>query len=68
MKCETKNIENEVPDEVLIDEEIEVPRVMNGSAEDEAVLKEEYLSKSEGNEIERMVKGNKEWVSEILKS
>ena len=32
------------------------------------VLKEEYVSKSKDNEIKGMVKGNIEWVSEILKS
>ena len=52
---ENEVIENEVLDEVPIDE-------------DETVLKEEYVSKSEDNEIKGMVKGNIEWVSEILKS
>ena len=40
---------------MLINAEVEVPRVMNESVKDEVILKEEYLSKSEGIEIERIL-------------
>ena len=55
---ENEVIENKVLDKVSINARVEVPRVRNESTEDEVVLKEEYLSKNEGNEIERMVKRN----------
>ena len=46
---EDGNNENEVPNEELIDEEIEVPRDMSKSVENKTIIEKEYLSKNENN-------------------